>query len=158
MEGFTVALALLDYVPVAAFGAAVVIAGAAMNSPLFMFGAALSFLAGLMKATWKLILGGWKKDIAFMNKAFLPMQGAGWLIMLPAAIIKLLRAGPAKVFAVLGGMPQLVFFLLWIGMMSLMVWYKKNRFKKDNAKTNWTAEIINSIGQTCFLLAIIFAS
>ena len=158
MEGFTVALALLDYVPVAAFGAAVVLAGAAMGSPLFMIGAALSFLAGMMKATWKLILGAWKKDVAFMNKAFLPMQITGWLIMLPAAVIKLIKVGPGRAFAVIGGMPQLIFFLLWIAAMCLMVWYKKNRFERTNARTNWVAEIINSVGQICFLLAAIFCA
>jgi len=158
MEGFTLSLALLDYVPVAAFGAAVVIAGGAMHSPLFIVGAALSFLAGLMKATWKLILGVWKKDIKLMNKAFLPMQAGGWLIMLPAAIIKLFQVGPAKALSAVGGMPQLLFFLLWIGAMCLMVWYKKNRFQRYDARSNWTAEIINSLGQCLFLLAVIFSA
>jgi len=158
MEGFTLSLALLDYVPVAAFGAAGIIAGAAMGSPLFTIGAAISFLAGLMKATWKLILGVWKKDIGFMNRAFLPMQLAGWLIMLPAGIIGIFKAGGAKTASVLFGSPQIIFFILWIAAMCGMVWYKKTRFQKYDARSNWTAEIINSLGQIFFLLAVIFAA
>ena len=156
MEGFTLSLALLDYVPVAAFGAAVVLAGGAMNNPLFIIGAAISFLAGLMKATWKLIIGVWKKDIKFMNKAFLPMQGTGWLIMLPAAIFSLFKAGPAKALSAVCGIPQLIFFILWFAMTGLMVWYKKNRFVREDARCNWTAEIINSVAQCSLLIGVIF--
>lgn len=155
MEGFTLSLALLDYVPVAAFGAAMVLAGEAMNNPLFMVGAGLSFLAGLMKATWKLILGLWKKDVKFLNKPFLPMQGLGWLIMLPAAIYSLFKAGPGRALAAICGMPQLIFFVIWFAMTGLMVWYKKNRFIREDARCNWTAEIINSIAQCSLLAAVI---
>ena len=137
MEGFTLSLALLDYVPVAAFGAAVVLAGGAMNNPLF-------------------IIGVWKKDIKFMNKAFLPMQGTGWLIMLPAAIFSLFKAGPAKALSAVCGMPQLIFFILWFAMTGLMVWYKKNRFVREDARCNWTAEIINSVAQCSLLIGVIF--
>jgi len=39
-----------------------------------------------------------------------------------------------------------------------MGWYRKHKFQNDDAKSNWTAQIINAIGQTCLLLGILFAN
>lgn len=157
MEGFTVALALLDYVPVAAFGAAMLLAGRGMNIPVFTVGAALSFLAGLMKASWKLVLGLTKKDIRWLDRPFVPMQATGSLIMLAGVVTRLFRGGFPGAAALIG-MPQLIFFLLWLGFMGGMVWYKKNRFRREDAKCHWTAEVINSLGQCSLLLGVLFAS
>lgn len=38
-----------------------------------------------------------------------------------------------------------------------MVWYRKTRFKNEDAKSNWTAQIINAAAQTCLLLGMLFA-
>ena len=46
MEGFTVALALVDAIPVLRFGISMVIIASRFDSPLFMIGAFLSVLAG----------------------------------------------------------------------------------------------------------------
>ena len=45
----------------------------------------------------------------------------------------------------------------WIGLMFFMGWFRKNKFKNDDARSNWIAQIVNAIGQTCLLLGIIFA-
>lgn len=50
MEGFTVALALVDAIPVLSFGISMVIIAGRFQSPLFMVGAGLSVLAGCCKA------------------------------------------------------------------------------------------------------------
>ena len=155
MEGFTVGLALLDFVPVAAFGAAAVMAGLSMGSPVFLIGALLSTLAGVFKAGWKLILGINKKDIKWMNRCFVPMQACGFLLILFGAALALMRVGMA-VMDVIFVFPQLLFFALYFALMGLMVYYKKNRFKHDDAKSNWTAEIINSFAQLSFLAAVLF--
>ena len=36
-------------------------------------------------------------------------------------------------------------------------WYRKNKFKNDDAHSNWTAQIVYAVGQTCLLLGIVFA-
>jgi hypothetical protein len=55
------------------------------------------------------------------------------------------------------GLPSILFFIAWVGLMGLMSWYRKHKFKNDDAHSNWTAQIINAIGQTCLLLGILFA-
>ncbi len=157
MEGFTVGLALVDAIPVLSFGISMVIIASRFDSPLFMIGAALSVLAGCLKVAWKLVLGISKKDLRWLNKPFLPMQGAGFLLMLISFIIGFGKINWAAVGASLISLPSLLFFVAWIGLMIFMGWFRKHKFSNDDAKSNWTAQIINAIGQTCLLLGILFA-
>ena len=157
MEGFTIGLALVDAVPVLSFGISMILIASRFDSPLFLVGAALSVLAGCCKVAWKLVLGIWKKDLRWLNKPFVPMQVAGFLLMLVSFLLGFRRIRWAAVGAALIGFPSIVFFLAWIGLMGFMGWFRKNKFKNDDAKTNWTAQIINAVGQTCLLLGILFA-
>ena len=157
MEGFTVALALVDAIPVLSFGISMVIIAGRFDSPLFMIGAFLSVLAGCCKVAWKLVLGIWKKDLRWLNKPFLPMQITGFGFILGSLLNGLGKINWGGVLAAVTSLPSLAFFLAWIGMMFFMGWYRKNRFKNDDAHSNWTAQIVNAVGQTCLLLGILFA-
>ena len=157
MEGFTLGLALVDAIPVLSFGISMVIIASRFDSPLFMIGAALSVLAGCCKVAWKMVLGIAKKDLRWLNKPFVPMQAAGFLLMLVSFIIGFGKINWAGVGAAILGLPSILFFLAWIGLMGFMGWYRKNKFKNDDAHSNWTAQIINAVGQTCLLLGILFA-
>lgn len=158
MEGFTVGLALVDAIPVLSFGISMVIIASRFNSPLFMIGAALSVLAGCCKVVRKLILGLSKKDVKWLNKPFVPMQATGFLLMLISFVIGFGKINWAEVLAAVIGLPSIVFFVTWIALMGAMVWYRKHKFSRDDAKSNWTAQIINAVGQTCLLMGILFAS
>lgn len=157
MEEFTLSLALVDFIPVLAFGIAIIMISAGFNSTLFLLGAIISLLAGVFKVTWKLILGTTKKDVKWLNKCFLPMQSGGWAIMLLGILCNIGKINFAHLLAAIVGMPQFIFFILWAGLMGTMIWYKKNKFERYSAKKNWTAEIINSCAQICLLIAVIFA-
>lgn len=157
MEGFTVGLALVDAIPVLSFGISMVIIAGRFQSPLFLVGAALSVLAGCCKVAWKLILGICKKDLRWLNKPFVPMQATGFLLMLVSFILGFGSISWAKVGSAIVSIPNLVFFIAWIGFMGFMVWFRKHKFQNDDAGSNWTAQIINAVGQTCLLLGILFA-
>ena len=157
MEGFTLGLALVDAIPVLSFGISMVIIASRFDSPLFMIGAALSVLAGCCKVAWKLILGVAKKDLRWLNKPFVPMQATGFLLMAVSFVLGFGTIDWAGVLAAVTGMPSLLFFVAWIGLMGFMGWYRKNRFSNEDAKSNWTAQIINAVGQTCLLLGLLFA-
>ena len=157
MEGFTIGLAMVDAIPVLSFGISMVIIASRFASPLFMIGAALSVLAGCCKVAWKLVLGIAKKDLRWLNKPFVPMQASGFLLMLISFVVGFGKINWAGVGAAIIGLPSILFFLAWIGLMGFMGWFRKNRFKRDDAKANWTAQIINAVGQTCLLLGILFA-
>ncbi len=157
MEGFTLSLALVDAIPVLSFGISMVIIATRFNSPVFMVGAALSVLAGCCKVAWKLVLGLTKKDLRWLNKPFVPMQAAGFLLMLVSFVLGFSRISWTAVGAALISFPSILFFIAWIGLMGYMGWFRKHKFSNDDAKSNWTAQIINAVGQTCLLLGILFA-
>lgn len=157
MEGFTLGLALVDALPVLSFGISMVIIASRFQSPLFMTGAALSVLAGCCKVAWKLVLGIAKRDLRWLNKPFVPMQATGFLLMVISFILGFRKIDWAGVLAAVTGLPSLLFFLAWLGLMGFMGWFRKNKFRNDDAGSNWTAQIINAVGQTCLLLGILFA-
>ena len=157
MEGFTLGLALVDAIPVLSFGVSMGIIASRFDSPLFMVGAGLSILAGCCKVAWKLILGIAKKDVAWLNKPFVPMQATGFVLMLVSFLLGLGRISWGSVLAAVTGLPSILFFLAWIALMGFMGWYRKHKFRNDDARSNWTAQIINAVGQTCLLLGILFA-
>ena len=158
MEGFTIALALVDAIPVLNFGLSMVILASRFQSPLFMIGAILSVLGGCCKVTWKLVLGISKKDLRWLNKPFLPMMASGFLLLLVSVLLNITKIHWADVGAAVIRLPSVLFFAAWIGLMGFMGWYRKHKFSNDDAKSNWTAQIINAIGQTCLLLGILFAN
>lgn len=157
MEGFTLGLALVDAIPVLFFGASMIMVATRFNSPLFIIGAVLSTLAGCFKVLWKLILGIWKKNIQWLNKPFVPMQATGFLLMLISFIIGFGKINWGNLLSAVTGLPSIVFFVLWIAMMGFMGWYRKNKFKKDDSRSNWTAQFINCIGQGALFLGILLA-
>jgi len=157
MEGFTIGLALVDAIPVLSFGISMVILASRFHSPLFMVGAGLSVLAGCCKVAWKMVLGIAKKDLRWLNKPFVPMQAMGFLLMLISFIIGFGRINWAGVGNAILSMPSILFFAAWFGLMGFMGWYRKHKFSHTDARSNWTAQIINAIGQTCLLLGILFA-
>jgi len=157
MEGFTLGLALVDAIPVLAFAGSMGIVAARFDSPLFMIGAGLSILAGCCKVAWKLILGIWKKNILWLNKPFVPMQATGFLLMLVSFVLGIRRIDWGGVLGALVSFPAVLFFIAWIGLMGFMGWYRKNKFKNDDARSNWTAQIVNAVGQLCLLLGVLTA-
>ena len=158
MEGFTVGLALVDAIPVLSFGISMLIIAGRFDSATFLTGAVLSILGGCCKVAWKLVLGIRKKDIRWLNKMFGPMMGVGFGYLIGSLIGGFRKINWTGVLASVCSFPSVLFFVAWIGLMGFMGWYRKNKFKNDDAHSNWTAQIVNAVGQTCLLLGILFAS
>lgn len=157
MEGFTVGLALVDAIPVLSFGISMVIIAGRFDSFPFLIGAVLAVLGGCCKVCWKLVLGIWKKDIRLLNKPFVPLMAVGFGFIVGSLIGNWRKISWAGVLASVISFPSIMFFAAWIGLMCFMGWYRKNRFQNDDAHSNWTAQIVNAVGQTCLLLGILFA-
>jgi hypothetical protein len=106
---------------------------------------------------WKLVLGIWKKDLRWINKPFVPMMAGGFLLLIVSVIVGFGKIHWAGVGAAILSFPSILFFVAWIGLMGFMGWYRKHKFSNEDAKSNWTAQIVNALGQTCLLLGILFA-
>ena len=158
MEGFTLALALVDAIPVLSFGISMLIIASRFDSVLFLIGAGCSVLAGCCKVAWKLVLGIANKDLKWLNKPFVPMQATGFLLIFVSLILGFRKISWPGILTAVTGLPSILFFGCWIGCMFAMSWYRKHKFQRNDAHSNWTAQIINAVGQTCLLLGILFAS
>lgn len=87
MYDFSVSMALLDYVPVILFGITTVILLRDLYNKmskgayaLFAAGTVNIFIAGLLKATWKLLYAAGVCDFQALNSIFLPLQSLGFLL------------------------------------------------------------------------------
>lgn len=87
MYNFTIPMALMDYIPVAFFGVAALLLqldlyGKMRKDAFAMFAAGTIniFLAGFLKATWKLLYAAGICDFAALNTMFLPTQSIGFLL------------------------------------------------------------------------------
>lgn len=158
MEGFTITLALVDAIPVLSFGISMLIIASRFDSLLFLVGALASVLGGCCKVAWKLVLGLTGKDRRWLNKPFVPMMAGGFLMLLVSLVLNFGKIRWSAVLAAVLSLPSIVFFAAWIVLMGVMGWYRKHKFRHDDARSNWTAQIINAVGQTCLLLGILLAS
>ncbi len=156
MEGFTLTLALVDAIPVLLFGGSILLVAGRFGSPCFLIGGLLSTLAGCCKVAWKLILGIWKKDVKWLNKPFVPMQAAGFLLILASLAVDFGKISWAALGAAVIRFPAALFFLIWLFVMGAMGWYRKNRFD-GSARANWTAQILNCAGQGALFLGVLAA-
>ena len=87
MYNFTIPMALMDYIPVICFGVAALLLqmdlyGKMRKDAFAMFAAGTIniFLAGFLKATWKLLYAAGICDFAALNTMFLPTQSIGFLL------------------------------------------------------------------------------
>ena len=87
MNEFSVAMALVDYVPVALFAAAAVLLQRDLYHKmskgafaLFSAGTINIFCAGALKATWKLLYAAGVCDFEALDEMFFPVQSIGFLL------------------------------------------------------------------------------
>lgn len=149
-QEFPLALALEDTLPVGFFGAAMLLAAQRFGSVLFSLGAAVITLAGCGKVLWKLILGVWKRNVAWLNRWFIPCQIGGF-----ALVVAGLAADGRKIaWAQLAQFPALLFFVLWLAGLGAMGWYRKTRFD-NSVSANRTAQLLNTAAQGALLLGVL---
>lgn len=87
MNEFSVAMALVDYIPVTLFAAAAVLLQRDLYNKmskgafaLFAAGTINVFCAGLLKATWKLLYAAGVCDFRALDEMFFPVQSIGFLL------------------------------------------------------------------------------
>lgn len=152
-EGFTLAMAIMDCLPILFFSLASGILAYRFHSIPFRFGILLVILAGSMKAGWKFVIALGHKDLPFLNRQMRYLMPIGFLLMLLALIIDRDRWSIAAVLRHVTRMPSLLFFLLAILGIFCLIWLGKHQNNRS-AKANWKEQAVNSFSQACFLIAI----
>ena len=142
-EGFSVPMALVDLIPVVFFGLSAVKAGSLFHSTLFMAGATVCLLSGIVKVGWKLIAAVSQRNIWPMFVQMRILMPIGFLTMLIALVVD--RAG-LNGEAVLAGA---------LGMILMLVF--AFRMDSSDLKVNWMEQAVNSLAQICFFIGLLLA-
>lgn len=156
-EGFTLGLALLDAVPVVAFGVDMMLLSKPLGSKIFLLGAFLALCGGLCMVIYKIILSVFQKDYPVCKKMFPIFMGGGWLIMIVAAIMARKNIHLAGIWKAICTMPATLFFVLGLCFFVAFIVYFKTKFNADSAKDNWVEEILNAGAQVCMMIAVILS-
>ena len=188
MYEFTVPMALVDYIPVLLFGAAAVLLQRDLYNKMpkyafacFAAGMINIFIAGFLKATWKLLYALGACDFQALNAMFLPTQSIGFLLaglgvvlMLTGRKRRVLAAAP-PVFG--GTMLFISIMVLGLGAICSGLSVVAVRMKKSSAAllfilsflcsmgmgylssrdatsaaVNWIEQSVNCVGQGAMLL------
>ena len=181
----TVPMALMDFVPVLLFGAAWVILYRDLKNKLDLctgillpLGAVIVFLAGFLKATWKMQKALGVSAVELFNKMMFPCQSIGFLLL--AAGMLALMYGKRKSTArsltmvwvmcnVLGALgmsaglvwvakrmkvkPAIPLFILTFVLMMMMGYLSSKDFAQASA--NWIAQSVNTLGQALLLIGAV---
>ncbi len=167
-EDFTVALALVDAIPVIFFSLSMIILATALSGSgiafwIFLVGAILIAASGLCKVLWKLLLGLKVGDVKILNKAFVPCMAGGFMIAIIGAIIGTITGAIVwkGIIKAIISIPAIIFFIVGFCGMGVMGYVKSSQSREDfnkDAKKNWLAEFVNGFSQAMLFLGIFFAT
>ncbi|NLL62818.1 MAG: hypothetical protein GX241_01035 [Ruminococcaceae bacterium] len=166
-EEFTVAMALVDALPVLFFAGSGIIVSTALAGTghtfwIVLTGALLITLGGFCKVLWKLLLGLDKGDVKVFNKVFVPFMAGGFFITLAGVIFGTFKKTIcwASALKSVTSIPAVFFFILGFIGMGFMILYRKKydreTFRTD-AKKNWIAQFTNLFAQGMIFLGFLFA-
>ena len=187
MEGyvFTVPMALADFVPVILFGISAMLLMRGLynkmskgTSACLGVGSCVAFLAGFLKALYKLLIALGVGAFEVLNDIFLPLQSSGLLLTGLAIVLMLALRKKAALMAPLTGgfIGMMVLGLggMCAGMSVIAAKMKKKALiavfvlcffcymgmgylaaKKDgSAASNWIEQGVNTLGQILLLLGV----
>lgn len=153
-EGFSLAMALVDCLPVLFFSISSVILASRFDSTIFRVGVAIVILAGALKAGWKFVIALLHKDVSILSRQMRFLMPAGSLLVLVSLFVDRGRWSFEAVVGHILHMPALVFFLCGAAGIVAMIRFARSRNSR-NAKQNWKEQIVNSFSQFCIMLGIL---
>lgn len=157
MYEFTVPMALVDYIPVLLFGAAAVLLQRDLYNKMpkyafacFAAGTINLFIAGFLKATWKLLYALGICNFQSLNIMFLPTQSIGFLLA-GLGVVLMLAGRKRRVLAVVppvfsGTMLFISMMVLGLGTICTGLSIVAVRMKKSSAALLFVLSFLCSMG------------
>lgn len=153
-EGFTVALALTDALPVFFFCGSCIVIGRLLDSVLFFIGAMLCLLGGSGKVLWKLIVAVGKEDVRWLFFQMRVLMLAGFALMILALILCRDRMSLQGILGRFLSFPSIIFFLIGIAGMVLMSVFAI-KLDSGSAHSNRIEQLINGIAQAAIFVGLL---
>ena len=152
-EGFTISLALVDFIPVFFFLFTILLFSMKTYFNYFiMTGNIICFVSGIIKVIWKLIVVLKKKNVWWMFQQMRIGLPIGFTLIMMGLIFGWKHFSNTFYNA---SFYSRIFFTLWIIGMSLMSFFAVKLDPAD-PKANWIEQITNSIAQSFLCLAAYF--
>lgn len=149
-------MALLDYIPVIFFAGCIFNVFLKSHNPIIFAGGILCTLAGLSKASWKLMLALKNKNLFFFNYIFRIFMITGFSLIIISIVMEWNVIISGSLNGLIFKMPQAIFyFITIIGMISMCVCAIKH--DHSNSRANWMEEIINAISQGSLFIGILMS-
>ena len=156
MYNFTIPMALMDFVPVFFFGYAAALLQRDLydkmrksHFALFAAGTINIFVAGFLKALWKLLYAANVCDFHALNTMFLPVQSLGFLLA-GIGIVMMLLQKPMPFLAVppvfSGSVVFILMMVLGLGSICTVLSILAARMKKKAAAVLFIAAFLCSMG------------
>ena len=153
-EDFPLSLALFDALPVIFFGVSMMLIALMFKSALFIAGAAVCTLSGIMKVIWKIIIASSKKDISPLNKQMRVLMPIGFIMIICGAVISRGQFDFSRFAHKAIQIPNIIFFIITIiGMMLMSIFATK--LDSTKRRSNWIEQITNAIAQLSLMIGII---
>jgi hypothetical protein len=156
-EGFTLAMALGDMLPVVFFSMSALLIALRFRSLLFLIGVFLVILAGALKVGWKLIIVLKHRDLPFLNRQMRYVMPTGFACTLLALCVDHTKWSLIAVITHITSFPALLLFLIGCAGLVYLGYLGKHQNSRD-AKANWKEQGINTLSQFCIMLGILLAT
>lgn len=151
-EGFSVAMALVDAIPVLFFAINIIVLGMVANfQPLIMIGGLLCFVGGAIKVLWKVIVATKKKNVWWMFIQMRYTMLIGFVLIIIGCIVG--HSALAAAFSGIG-IASIIFLVLWVLGMVLMGVFAKV-LDNGNPKANWIEQGTNGAAQIFLCIALL---
>ena len=152
-EGFTLLLVIVDIFPVLFFLLAILLFSKKVYfNCMIVLGGFISFLSGIIKIIWKLIVVTKKKNIWWMFVQMRIIMPIGFFILTLGLIFGWKYFSNIIINA---SFYSRLFFTLFIISISLLTLFAI-KLNSSDLMVNWLEQIINSISQSLLCLAIIY--
>ena len=154
-QNYTMSLALFDAVPVILFAAASLLLWQMSGNRLILLGGLISFVSGMIKVLWKIIVVCEKKNIWWMFVQMRKGMPLGMTLLLIGFIVACL-SGKLSAYAAsfLRPLPLICLTVSVCALVAMIVCSAK--LDPKEARANWIEESCNTLAQGAFLLAVLF--
>ena len=158
MKDFSIAMALVDYIPVILFGQGAAILMQCLYNKmtkasfsLFAAGSINVFMAGFLKATYKFLYAANICDFEPLNSMFFPVQALGFLLTGSGIILMFIRRKHLPMYAVApvvwkGTFLFVGFMILGLGMMDAGLCYLAAKLKKPGVIAIYVVSFLCCLG------------
>lgn len=153
---FSFSLAIVDFFPCLFFLLTSIVLGLSFSSIIFIIGSIITFISGLVKVIWKLIVVFKKKNIWSLFIQMRIVMPIGFIIMIVGFIVACFNIDLGIFFKSLLNPYSLVFLILGVIGNVLMI-ICAIKLDSSDKKSNWIEQTINTISQLCFFLGFLLA-